>query len=210
MTEKNIDFSKVKILVDMDNVIVNWDEGMLEGLRADYPDMPYLTFERRTIRNIYDQYEQRFGSDVVNALRDVHSKVGFYRNLKPIDGVIFALNEMSKTYDVVICGKIPQGMPDEIKNRILNEKKEWINEYFGQDWAKSAIIIDYNKTKIKRDYLIDDTPDKGDGTQSWTQILFEWPYNKHISNCVSINWRNWKDKLNKKIKDDLENKQTIK
>jgi len=80
------------------------------------------------------------------------SKIGFFENLKPIDGAIDGVNFLREQQDVdVYILTAPS-----IKNsHCYTEKRLWIEKYFDLEFCKKLIICN-NKALLKGDYLVDD------------------------------------------------------
>lgn len=74
----------------------------------------------------------------------------------------------------------------------VTEKFAWVEKHFGSDWTKNIILVK-DKTQIRADYLIDDKPEiTGDLIPTWEQIVFDQPYNRHITGKQRlIYWTDW-------------------
>lgn len=81
------------------------------------------------------------------------SKVGFFLELKPIDGAIEAINILSliKNHEVWFLTR-----PSFKNIHCYTEKAQWIQKYFGMQGLERLILCG-NKSLLKGDYLIDDT-----------------------------------------------------
>ena len=95
----------------------------------------------------------------------------FFENLEPMSGAIGAVQWLSKYYDVVFLTRNSE------KNLLsYTEKAVWIQKYFGENCVKNLIIC-YDKTMVKGDYLIDDNIQEGRYEPEWEHIHFgteEW------------------------------------
>ena len=175
----------MRILIDMDGVIADFDGEFLKRWRERYPDIFYVPLEERTAFYVKEQYPDELKPLVTEIVREP----SFFRDMMPIDGGKEALTEMdSMGFEVFICTS-PLGV---YKNCVL-EKFEWVEQVLGPDWVK-RIVLTKDKTLIKADILIDDKPEITgvEKLPSWEHILYDRPYNKEI-NKRRITWENWKD-----------------
>jgi len=102
---------------------------------------------------------------------------GFYTSLKPIEYAIESFNELSKNNDVWILTK-----PSIYNPLCYTEKALWVKDHLGFD-AQSKLIISFDKTLLKGDYLIDDMYQTGVSTFDGEQILFG---SKGFDNWIKI------------------------
>lgn len=79
------------------------------------------------------------------------SEIGFFKNLKPIEGAIYAVNKLKQYYNVYILTR-----PSIHNLHCYTEKAEWIKTYLGFDMLEKTIISP-DKSLLIGDYLIDDT-----------------------------------------------------
>lgn len=99
------------------------------------------------------------------------SQLDFFRNLKPIDGAIDAVNRLRKIYDVYVL------TAPSYKNPLCYmEKRIWIEEKFDMDMVQ-RLIISPNKSLLKGDYLIDDNI-QGKGQEDFEGILVHFGSNR--------------------------------
>lgn len=173
------------ILVDMDGVIVNFEEGFLKAWRQKYPELPFVQLQNRNSFYIRDDYPKEFLSKV----EEVYFKKGFILGLHPIEGAINALKEMeSEGHQVKICTTPLNG------NKFSEEEKTaWVEKYLGKGWLKNLIFIK-DKSTVDGDYLIDDKPDiKTTVIPKWEQIIFDAPYNRNVNDKKRLmKWSDWR------------------
>jgi 5'-nucleotidase len=174
----------MRILVDMDGVIADFEGGFLDRFRQCHPDLPYIPLNQRNCFYVKEQYPE----DIGPLLEEIYLSKGFYLELPPIEGSVEALTELSKKdYDVYICTS------PLLKNPYcLQEKYDWIINHLGEDWAKRMVIAK-DKTIIQGDILIDDKPDiKGIQKPTWEHIIYSQPYNEQITSKRRITWNDWR------------------
>jgi 5'(3')-deoxyribonucleotidase len=88
--------------------------------------------------------------------KDAKHIIGFFRNLKPMEGAIESYNELAKYFDVYILSTSPWSMPNA-----LMEKLEWVKKYLPN--AYKNVIFSHHKDLNIGDYLIDDLTKNGAG-----------------------------------------------
>lgn len=172
------------ILIDMDGVITHFEPEIESQLKQNHPNIQIP--EQRKIK-ITDHYQGK-ESEIVQSIKN--SK-GFIKNLQPIEGSLEALNYLlNQGHEVFICSS-----PLTRNKYSFTEKFEWILENLGQEWRK-RLILTSDKTRVSGDILIDDYPEvKGSKQPDWEHIIFDQPYNQHITNKKRINWQNFKEIL---------------
>lgn len=170
------------IALDMDNVLADWDEGLSRAWRSAHPHR-HPHFEHRTC------YWAHEGCPVEDHefVQNLHQSPGFYRQLPPVPGGLQAANEMkSLGWDVILLTS-----PDEHET-CAQEKLLWVGEHLGPEWVPRT-YIGLDKTRIQADFLVDDRPDiTGVYRPTWEHVVFDRPYNRHITTHRRLTWLNWK------------------
>lgn len=85
------------------------------------------------------------------------SRVGFFYDLQPIPGALEAFRTLSLHYDVWILTR-----PSTKNLHCYTEKALWVKKYLGET-ALNKLILCTDKSLLKGDFLIDDTPQKFGG-----------------------------------------------
>jgi len=177
----------MRILIDMDGVISDFDGEFLKRWRERYPNKFYVPLEERTEFYVKDSYPEELKPLVAEILLEP----GFFREMMPMDGAKEALFEMeSMGHEIFIC----TSPLSTYKNCVL-EKYEWVDQFLGPEWVK-RIVLTKDKTIVKADIIIDDKPEITgvESTPSWEHILYDRPYNRNVDR-KRLTWENWKDML---------------
>lgn len=177
----------MRILVDMDGVLSDFDGEFLKRWLDRYPDKFYVPLEERTAFYVKEQYPD----DLKPLVTEIVREPGFFRDMMPVVGGKEALTEMdSMGIDVFIC----TSPLSAYKNCVL-EKFEWVEQVLGPDWVK-RIILTKDKTLVKADILIDDKPEITGVEMSpgWEHILYDRPYNRAV-NRKRLTWSSWESVL---------------
>ncbi|HSO12547.1 MAG TPA: hypothetical protein VLT51_09245 [Anaerolineales bacterium] len=177
----------MRILVDMDGVISDFDGEFLKRWRERHPEKFFAPMEGRTTFYVKDSYPE----ELKPLVSEILLEPGFFRDMIAMEGAKEALFEMNQMgVEVFICSS----PLSTYKNCVL-EKYEWVENYLGLDWVK-RIILTKDKTLVKANYLIDDKPEITgvENTPSWEHIVYDRPYNRGV-NKRRLTWKNWKDVL---------------
>uniref|UniRef100_A0A4W4E2B2 5',3'-nucleotidase, mitochondrial n=1 Tax=Electrophorus electricus TaxID=8005 RepID=A0A4W4E2B2_ELEEL len=170
--------TRLRVLVDMDGVIADFEEGFLRKYRERYPNEPYITLEDRRGFWVSTQYGE-LRSDLCEKAISIWESNNFFLELKPVPGALEAVKEMSKmeNTDVFICTS-----PIKHYKYCPYEKYAWVEKHLGPDFLEQ-IILTRDKTVVTGDILIDDKPDilGVEPTPSWEHVLFTACHNKHLT-----------------------------
>lgn len=184
---------RVVVLVDMDGVLANFEEGCLREFKQKYPDSPSIPLSERETHDIKQQYDQlgEEGSGLGTKMREIIHSQGFYAMLKPIHGALEAMREMRALgWEVFICTAPARN------SHCLSEKGGWVEGHLGQEW-RERLITTRDKTLVYGNFLIDDKPEvTGLMKPSFRHILYDQPYNRKVEKeRPRLDWSNWKEVL---------------
>jgi 5'-nucleotidase len=182
--------AKLRILVDMDNTILDLTGRVEQLWRQKYIEEPPEKITQWRFDEDYEALYPGAGSKV----RDIYQGEGCIEGAKPIEGAIEALKKMvDEGHDVFICTA-----PFGVYTYCVHEKYKWLEKNLGKDWTK-RIILTPDKTFVAADVIIDDKPEIT-GCQSppmWKHILFTRSYNVTIDKPRITNWKDWKQEISK-------------
>jgi 5'-nucleotidase len=175
------------ILVDMDNTLVDFDEGLLRIWRILYPNEFFVPLKKRTTFHPHNDYPEHLQTKV----KDICHSKNFIRNLPPTPGGIEAIHEMlKKGHDVRFCSSHLLTYDPSVL-----EKYYWIEKHFDASFV-DRIILTRDKTLIRGDILIDDKPEiSGIEKPAWEHILYDRSFNRGVANKRRLDWQNWRDIL---------------
>lgn len=175
------------VLVDMDDVITEFEKKVIELLIEKVPEKEDLFKKERTKFKLNEEHPE-----LKELIKEITSQKGLIENLEPVEGCIEALKKIKELgHDIFIC----TSPLTDYENNIV-EKYKWIEKNLGKEWTKK-IIFTKDKTLIKGDVLIDDNPEiKGLKNPEWEHIIFDRVYNKHIKDKKRLTWDNWEEILN--------------
>ncbi|RXM31053.1 hypothetical protein EOD39_7310 [Acipenser ruthenus] len=197
----------VRVLVDMDGVLADFEGALLRKYRERYPGEPFIELSERRGFLARDQYRQ-ISPELGPKLSSVYESPGFFLDLKPISGAIEAMKEMSnlRNTEVFLCTS-----PILQYEHCVQEKFLWVEKHLGAEFVQ-RLILTRDKTIVHADLLIDDkdsikgesaegiqglhasvkgesaegiqglhAPVKGvQASPSWEHILFTCCHNQHL------------------------------
>jgi 5'-nucleotidase len=178
------------ILVDMDGVLADFEQGFINIWKVKHPDLPYVPVEERNTFYTYKQYPK----ELRPLTQDIVRAPNFFAALPPIEGALQGFKELAETgHDIAICSSPLIGNPTG-----ASDKYDWIEENLGDDWV-GKLILAPDKTMVRGDILIDDRPEiKGSQQPLWEHVLYDHLYNQEIEGRRRLTWANWREVIPEK------------
>ena len=172
------------ILLDMDGVLADFEQGFVRGWTARFPGQPPLDPRDRRHFSIRDDYPTHQGAMV----QAVYHAEGFFRDLAPMPGALDAARALvGLGHDVRICTS-----PLRHYRHCVPEKYEWIDAHLGPEFV-NRMIVTRDKTLVRGDVLVDDNPDiTGAQVPAWQHVVFDQPYNQQVAG-PRMTWATWRD-----------------
>lgn len=187
---------KLRVLVDMDGVLCDFEGHMLSLFQKKFSDEPFVKPEDRNTIFMHKQFEQ-LKPGLGSKIQSIMYEQDFFLTMPEIEDAVKSVKEMSDIpgVEVFICTS-----PVNDSKYCAPEKYEWIEKHFGSSWIRRTILTS-DKTLINGDLLIDDihfiegTVDE----TSWDHILFTQCHNRHLDEKhfqekkIARRLDNWKD-----------------
>ncbi|XP_026790760.1 5'(3')-deoxyribonucleotidase, mitochondrial isoform X1 [Pangasianodon hypophthalmus] len=128
--------SRLRVLLDMDGVIADFEGGFLKKYRQRYPNDPYISLEERRGFWVSTQYGELRG-DLCDKAISIWESKNFFMELEPIPGSVEAVKEMAKmkNTDVFICTS-----PIKHYAHCPYEKYAWVERHLGPDFLEKVIL----------------------------------------------------------------------
>lgn len=182
--------TNLRVLLDMDGVLCDFEGPFLEAYRQKYPEEPYVELEDRDGFWLRDQYE-KISPGSTSKCSSVYNARGFFKYLPEIPGAVEAATELSKMegVDVFICTS-----PLNNYRHCLKEKFHWVEQHLGKHWCEK-IILAKDKTMAYGHLLIDDRPNISGAVQtpSWEHVVFTACHNVRADIRGKRRLENWTD-----------------
>jgi 5'-nucleotidase len=182
------------LLIDLDGVVVDWLGGFLKQWESIYPERYRCGKEDITDFYLENHFDEEYSEDVLDIIRSPL----FYENLELQDGALIGMTAikvaaMEGLVDPYLCSS-PEIESDD--QTCWSEKANWVKSFLGEFWLK-RLILTKDKTLVRGHILIDDKPEiHGALTPTWEHLLFDHPYNQHITDKARFTWEDTKALLN--------------
>ncbi|XP_030361601.1 5'(3')-deoxyribonucleotidase, cytosolic type isoform X2 [Strigops habroptila] len=141
----------LRVLVDMDGVVADFEGAVLRGFSARFPAEPRVELAARSGFSVREQY-RGLRRDLAAKVASVYESPGFFLGLDPIPGALEAMQEMIRMEDteVFICTS-----PLQKYEHCVLEKYKWVEKHLGPEFVE-RIILTRDKTVVSADLLFDD------------------------------------------------------
>ena len=177
--------TKKTVLVDMDGVIADFEQGFEKAISRKFPDLKLIPLTERKIFYCDVQYAESY-PHLADEFPKIAVEPGFFRNLPLMQGAKEGLEVLNERYNLFICSS-----PMRDYHNCVREKYEWVEEHFGFDLTKK-IILTRDKTLVHGSVLIDDKAViRGCMRPTWKHVVFDQPYNSHTQ--TEFRLTSWKD-----------------
>jgi 5'-nucleotidase len=178
------ELAPIVVLLDMDGTVVDWDS----GFRKVWADRSIID------RSKSYAMEECVPEEFKEESKQVMMESGFFRRLPPFPNAIQQVKKMEHAgFQIWFCTSPLLGNPT-----CCQEKLEWIQEHFGDEYVKRVILCQ-DKTTVRGDILVDDKPNiSGLHYPTWQQCLFDAPYNQVRTDLPRMNeWSDWETPMKK-------------
>ncbi|XP_043567858.1 5'(3')-deoxyribonucleotidase, mitochondrial-like [Chiloscyllium plagiosum] len=191
--------ARLRVLVDMDGVLADFEGGFLKKFRDTYPEDPYIELQDRRGFWVSTQYGE-LQPDLCEKAKSIWESKNFFIELEPIPGAVEAVKEMAnmKDTDVFICTS-----PIKKYKYCPYEKYAWVEKHLGKDFLE-LMVLTRDKTLVSGNLLIDDKPDISgvEPCPKWEHVLFSACHNMHVQlrppKRRLHSWDDWKPLLDSK------------
>ena len=160
------------VLVDLDNTIANLDGKLAETFAKRHPDVVYPV----------DRKHFEHDSKIDALARQIMNEDGFFASLEPMKNAVEAIKALDEVCEIQFC---TSALSNTVygKHPCPSDKFKWIEQHFGND-AKGRpytrrLTITKDKFRVQARFLIDDIDQRHHGSETWEQIWFTQPWNRH-------------------------------
>lgn len=164
------------ILVDMDGVLVDFEEGHQRMCRErGLP--PEVECRDRTEWDILSLV----GPEWRDTVSEIWHSPGFFAGLAPVDGAVEILHAwLREGHKVFVCTA-----PLSHSETCAQEKLGWVRKHLGIEFVRRTIIT-ADKTLVHGDFLLDDKPViTGAIRPTWKHLVFAAHYNRNLKDTVT-------------------------
>ncbi|MGW8431171.1 5' nucleotidase, NT5C type [Curtobacterium citreum] len=190
------------VLVDMDDVLVDFGAGLYERFLLDHPGHHIKRPEERDNFDLFGGETDDHKTRLMASMN--HPEL--YASLKPLPGAFDALHQMIDLgINVRICTA-----PWATNPTCASQKMTQLEELGGQFFANRA-IISKDKTFVFGDLLIDDRSGvTGAIPPTWKQLLFTQPHNRLDTVLPRLaGWDGWQSTVLPMLADILTEKAAV-
>lgn len=175
-----LESTKSILLLDMDDTTVDqssvWVDKVFERTGIKLDREKWTQWDLNTI----------LPHDIVHMIfAEINQEPGFYRQLPAKQGAIKGIRNLAKFYDIVfVSASEHYGYAD---------KYHWIEENL-PFLEKINLVLTHRKDLVMGDILVDDGPHNILQSPSEIKVIFDQPWNRHLTNYPRVT--NWKQLTN--------------
>lgn len=173
--------TKIRLLVDMDGVLVNLEKSLFETYRRENPQLAFIDPSDRRGMYMDQQYRREIGEKEYQVLRDLLDRDHFFRDMLPIESAVKTLNHIiadrGDEFEVFVCTS-----PHWTNRTCGFDKMQWVRRYL-PGLPTSNVVMTSDKTVVEGDYLIDDNEKiRGANREpKFKHVLARCHHNRHIT-----------------------------
>ncbi|WP_134704040.1 hypothetical protein [Ammoniphilus sp. YIM 78166] len=161
------------LLLDMDDVTVDqtstWVKRIYEKTGTLYDQEEWTKWDLSSI----------LPPDIMHMIfEEINKEPGFFRNLPAKEGAIAGIQELSCYYDIVFV--------TASEHYAYQDKYYWIRENLGF-LTQPSLVLTHRKDLVLGDIFVDDGPHNIMKSPVETKIIFDHPWNRHISQFQRVN-----------------------
>jgi len=182
---------KLHILVDADGTLYDWGYRWDEILNEKAPHL--LNIPRAVDQRSFN-LRLNLTPEEAAVVDEVFNHPGFYGELRTLPGSQEAIAKMiEQGHHVQIATSPWWDNPT-----CLQDKADSIERDFG---IRKSIVFANDKTGLRGDVLFDDKPGITGHYEepTWTQILYDQPYNRELQLPRITDWSQWEEVLEKAL-----------
>lgn len=172
--------------LDMDGVLADFTGKLIEQYN-------HLTNEKIKMSDIRTDNIGKYVGDPF-LIRKLKEAPGFIRSLEPLDGAIDAVHQLVKDgHDVRFISNATNCVSSG------HEKREWLKYHFSKLWDKAPLALMWDKSWVRGDVLLDDTPRNLANLEPDIKgLLFHQHYNASVTGYDRIyDWSQFIDWVNR-------------
>lgn len=175
---------KVRIGIDLDNVVVNTTEAVIEYLNERIPN---LNLEMKDIKEYW--LEWNLPADYSLIVREAFESKYMWKKVKLIKGAKKYIRKLYEEGHEIYF--VTSSLPENLRKKIKHLSREL--DFFKENYVWKHTINIHNKQLINLDVLIDDAMFNLIGDRSYKSICFDYPWNRYNTEKSITRCHNWEE-----------------
>jgi 5'(3')-deoxyribonucleotidase len=166
----------MRILIDMDSVIVDLMSVWFDKYNRDYND--HLTIDHLLSWETERYVKPECGHNIYSYL----DEEGLFRSLQPLPDAVSVLQRLKEHHDIIIVSSS--------RTHAFTDKELWVEEHL-PFIGKTNLIFCHRKDVINGDLLFDDAPHNLETFRNTGRIAvaMDYPYNRQVNVPRVHDWR---------------------